>query len=143
MDFLTFGMTHAIVNAMNANDKGEKTMFEDFEIIDAYNAKQAEDDGILVNVTAEAKETGFKWTTRISRGVHELCTPPKSNKIQSYRGRLHDVLWMAFLAIKRNHNNDSPIAYKVKIGRKIETLWITIDGTMGEPAIHIILPSEY
>ena len=119
-------------------------MFKEYdEVISCYNAEMAEEDGILVNVTKEAKETGFKWTTRISVGVHDLCTPPKSNKIQSYRGRLHDVLWMAFLAIKRSRDNNGPIAYKVKIGRKIETLWITIDGTMGEPAIHIILPSEY
>jgi hypothetical protein len=118
-------------------------MFDDAEIISFYSAKQAEEDGILVNVTEAAKETGFKWTTRISIGVHQLCTPPKSNKIQSYRGRLHDVLWMAFLAIKRNHSSDSIVPYKVKISRKVETLWITIDGTMGEPAIHIITPSEY
>jgi hypothetical protein len=119
-------------------------MFENAEIISSYTAKEAEDDGFLVNVTNEAKETGFKWTTRISRGVHDLCTPPKSNKIQSYRGRLHDVLWMAFVAIKRHAvGTGHMLPYKVKIGRKIETLWITIDGTMGEPAIHIIKPSEY
>ena len=118
-------------------------MFQEYgEVISTYNAKMAEEDGFLINVTEAAKETGFKWTTRISAGVHDLCTPPKSNKIQSYRGRLHDVLWMAFCAIKRS-NDDGLIAYKLKIGRKIETLWITIDGTMGEPAIHIILPSEY
>lgn len=124
-------------------------MFESVEIISTYTAAQAEEDGFLVNVTEAARETGFKWTTRISAGVHKLCTPPKSNKIQSYRGRLHDVLWMAFMTIKRNAKNsawnESPsiIAYKLKIGKKIETLWITIDGTMGEPAIHIITPSEY
>lgn len=117
-------------------------MWENAEIISVYDASMAEADGILVNVTNEAKELGFKWTVRISKGVHDLCTPPKSNKIQSYRGRLHDVLWMALLAIKRS-NDQNLIVYKLKIGRKIETLWITIDGTMGEPALHIITPSEY
>jgi hypothetical protein len=117
-------------------------MFENADIISVYDASMAEEDGVLVNVTNEAKELGFKWTVRISRGVYELCTPPKSNKIQSYRGRLHDVLWMALIAIKRSKDQNL-IAYKLKIGRCIETLWITIDGTMGEPALHIILPSEY
>lgn len=117
-------------------------MWENAEIISVYDASMAEEDGILVNVTDEAKELGFKWTVRISKGVHALCTPPKSNRIQSYRGRLHDVLWMAFIAIKRSKGEDL-IVYKLKIGRKIETLWITIDGTMGEPALHIITPSEY
>lgn len=117
-------------------------MWENADVISVYDASMAEADGILVNVTNEAKELGFKWTVRISRGVHDLCTPPKSNKIQSYRGRLHDVLWMALIAIKRSKDQNL-IAYKLKIGRKIETLWITIDGTMGEPALHIITPSEY
>jgi len=118
-------------------------MFENADIISTYTAQEAEDDGILVNVTEMAKEAGFKWTTRISRTVHELCTPPKSNKIQSYKGRLWDVLFLAFIAIKRSKQNDGIVKYNVKIGRKIETLWITIDGTMGEPAIHIITPSDY
>lgn len=123
-------------------------MFENADVIHTYTALEAEQDGFLVNVTEQAKETGFIWTTRISIGVHALCTPPKSNKTESYRGRLHDVLWMAFLAIKRfnknpDESNHNLITYKLKIGRKLETLWITVDGTMGEPAIHIIQPSEY
>ena len=107
-----------------------------------YDAKQAEEDGYLVNVTETAKEAGFKWTTRISRGVYDLCEPPKSNKIQSFEGRLWDVLYLAKMNIKRSTDNDL-IPYVVKIGRKNETLWITIDTTMGEPAIHIIKPDEY
>lgn len=112
-------------------------------VIFSYTAGQAEEDGILVNVTEQAKEVGFVWTTRISRGVHDLCTPPKSNKIESYRGRLHDVLSLAIFAIKGNKDNESIIPYTVRFGRKNETLWIGIDGTMGEPAIHIYLPSEH
>ena len=112
------------------------------EPIDVYNAEQAEEDGFLVNVTKQAKEAGFKWTTRISRGVYDLCTPPKSNKIQSFEGRLWDVLWLAKLTCSRANDN-GVLPYRVKLGRKVETLWITIDGTMGEPAIHIIKPDEY
>jgi hypothetical protein len=134
--------TAYIIIMINKQHK-EQTMFENTEIISTYTAEQAEEDGFLINVTEIAKEAGFKWTTRISRTVHDLCTPPKSNKIQSYKGRLWDVLWMAFLAIKRNNTNNDLVVYKVKLGRKIETLWITIDGTMGEPAIHIITPSDY
>lgn len=112
-------------------------------IMSTYTAEQGEEDGFLVNVTETAREAGFKWTTRISRTVHNLCTPPKSNKIQSYKGRLWDVLNMALFAIKKSSNHGNRIVYQVKIGRKLETMWITIDGTMGEPAIHIITPSDY
>ena len=117
-------------------------MFQESDIISVYNAEQAEEDGLLVNVSEMGKEAGFKWPVRISRAVHDLCTPPKSNKIQSYEGRLWDVLYMAFVAIKRTGQNNGVIPYIVKIGRKNETLYITIDGTMGEPAIHIITPSD-
>jgi hypothetical protein len=137
------GITTAYIIIIETTKHKEQKMFENAEIISTYTAAEAEADGFLVNVTEMAKEAGFKWTTRISRTVHELCTPPKSNKIQSYKGRLWDVLWLAFIAIKRNKASDNLVAYKVKIGRKIETLWITIDGTMGEPAIHIITPSDY
>jgi hypothetical protein len=129
---------------MKTTKHKEQKMFENAEIISTYTAAEAEADGFLINVTEMAKEAGFKRTTRISRTVHELCTPPKSNKIQSYEGRLWDVLCLArLLAIGRNEASDNLVAYKVKIGRKIETLWITIDETMGEPAIHIITPSDY
>ena len=112
------------------------------EPISVYTAEQAIEDGYLADVSEIAKEMGFKWPVRISSAVHDLCTPPKSNKIQSYQGRLWDVLWMAKLAIRRVADGEQMATIKVKIGRKIETLWALIDGTSG-PAIHIITPDEY
>ena len=124
--------------------EAQKTMEEIFgEPISVYTAQQAEEDGYLINVTEMAKEAGFKWTVRITNGVHSLCKPPKSNKIESYDGRLWDVLYLAFMKIKSSRDTDGVLPYKLKIGKKTETLWITIDGTMGEPAIHIIKPDEY
>jgi len=111
------------------------------EPISVYTAEQAVEDGYLADVSEIAKEMGFKWPVRISSAVHDLCTPPKSNKIQSYQGRLWDVLYLAKLAISRS-NDDQMAVFKVKIGRKIETLWALLDGTSG-PAIHIITPQEY
>lgn len=113
------------------------------EIISVYTGEEAVADGILVDVTETAQEAGFKWKVRITRTVHNLCKPPKSNKIQSYEGRLWDVLWLAKMAIKRSSANETIIEYTVKIGRKNETLWIAIDGTNGYPAIHIIKPEDY
>lgn len=118
-------------------------MFENTKIISSYTAEQAVENGVLVDVSEMGKEAGFKWPVRITRSVHNLCTPPKSNKIQSYEGRLWDVLWMGFVEIKRDSNNHSGILpYKVKIGRKLHTLWLSIDETCG-PAIHIMLPEDY
>jgi len=111
------------------------------EPISVYTAKQAVEDGFLVDVSEIAKEAGFNLPVRISSAVHDLCTPPKSNKIQSYQGRLWDVLYLATMAIRRS-KDDQMAVFRVKIGRKIETLWALLDGTSG-PAIHIITPQEY
>ena len=111
------------------------------EPISVYTAEQAVEDGILVDVSELAKEAGFNWPVRITNTVHELCTPPKSNHIQSYTGRLWDVLNLARWAIKRSQD-DGMAVFKVKLGRKVETLWAMFDGTNG-PAIHILTPSDY
>ncbi len=109
----------------------------------SYTAEQAIEDGILVDVSSMAKEAGFTWPVRITRGVHDLCTPPKTNKIQSYQGRLWDVLWMAYCKIKMTKDKEEGLVpFKVKLGPKLYILWACIDGTSG-PAIHIMLPSEY
>lgn len=114
----------------------------DFEYISVYTADQAVEDGMLADVTETAKEMGYKWKVRITRSVYDLCTPPKSNKIQSFEGRLWDVLWMCLLKIKMSSGNESPLVFQVKIGRKIETLWACVDGTSGM-AIHIMKPEDY
>jgi hypothetical protein len=115
----------------------------EWDVIHTYTAKDAVADGMLVEVPEKtAKEAGFNWPVRITCGVHELCTPPKSNTTQTYEGRLWDVLFLAYLAIKRTPAGEGLATYKVKIGRKVETLWAAVDGTCG-PAIHILTPAEY
>lgn len=146
--FFKNGMRIAFIYGMNATqtinkNEGEKIMFENAEIISSYTGQDAVNDGTLVDVTETAREAGFKWVTRITRTVFNLCTPPKSNKIESFDGRLWDVLYMARLAIRRSGQSDGLIEYVVRIGRKNERLWITIDGTDGYPAIHIMKPQDY
>jgi len=134
---------------MNANTKKEDNKMTDSmteifgDVIYAYTAKQAEEDGYLVNVTEWAREAGFAkpFEVRITRSVYNLCTPPKSNKIQSLRGRAHDVLFLAMIAIKRAGSDENRAYYKCKIGRKNETLIAALDTTSG-PAIHIMLPGD-
>ncbi len=111
------------------------------EVISSYTAEQAVEDGILADVSEMAKEAGFSIPVRITRTVYDLCTPTKSNKIQSFDGRLWDVLYMAMIAIRRA-TDESMTTFVVKIGRKNHTLWATLDHTSG-PAIHIMKPEDY
>ena len=111
-------------------------------VIYSYTAEQAVEDGVLTDVSEMGKEAGFTWPVRITEGVHALCTPPKSNKVHSFEGRLWDVLMLARWAIQRAPAGDGMAVFTVKIGGRNETLWAMVDGTSG-PAIHIITPSEY
>lgn len=113
-----------------------------------YTARQAVEDGVLVEVGDLAKEAGFKIPVRITAGVHELVTPGKeaASYGQSYNGRLWDVLFLAVLAI-RNSGDDNFASFRVTFQngpneKKTVELWALPDGTSG-PAIHILLPSEY
>ncbi len=111
-------------------------------VISAYPAEQAVEDGFLMDVTLLAREAGFAepFKVRITDTVVALCTPPKSNKIQSFEGRLWDVLSLTRWAIAKA-NDDRMVQFTVKIGRKNVRLWAMLDTTSG-PAIHIMDPSD-
>ena len=112
------------------------------EVISTYTAEQAVEDGMLADVSKMGREAGFKIPVRITSTVYDLCTPPKSNKIQSFEGRLWDVLFLCFMAIKRHALNDSFVKFNVKLGRKVYELWAMMDFTSG-PAVHIMRPEDY
>jgi len=111
-------------------------------VIFSYTAKEAMEDGVLVDVSKLAREAGFVWPVRITQGVQELCTPRESNRFETYEGRLWDVLTIAAFHAKQAPKGESMLTMKVKLGRQIYELWAAIDGTNG-PAIHIMLPDEY
>ena len=75
----------------------EKSLFEDAPVIFKYTRAQAIEDGVLVDLTEWAKETGFRIPVACTAAVwHGYIVPPKSTKElgQSERGRTHDLLWM-------------------------------------------------
>lgn len=112
-------------------------------VISSYTAKQAIEDGILVEVDEKlASNAGFKWPVRLTSHLHSTLIPPKGST-QDYTGRIWDVLFLARLAIKRNTEDSGLVEYTVKIGPKNHRLWICIDGTDGFPALHIMHPEDY
>lgn len=83
--------------------------FADAPVIFSYTRAQAIEDGVLVDLTEWAKETGFRIPVACTAEVwHRYITPPTSTRElgQSERGRAHDVLWMLFVAIKRQSAHD-------------------------------------
>ena len=83
--------------------------FEDAPVIFSYTRAQAIEDGVLVDLTAWAKETGFRIPVACTSTVwHGYIVPPEGTKElgQSERGRGHDLLWMLYLAIRRCRNTE-------------------------------------
>jgi len=74
-----------------------KNPFEDAPVIFSYTRAQAIEDGVLVDLTAWARETGFKVPVACTATVWQgyIVPPPKTEGWgQSERGRAHDLLWM-------------------------------------------------
>lgn len=139
-----------------------KGPFTDAPVIFSYTRAQAIDDGVLVDLTEWAKETGFRIPMACTSEVwHRYITPPEGTRDlgQSERGRAHDVLWMLFVAIKRQtaHNraedngparSDDCLLYEViflQAPSRHETVTLRSicgPGDDGEPVITIMLPYE-
>lgn len=79
--------------------------WDEAEVISAYSRAQALEDGELIDVTEAASEVGFKLPVAITRQVHATLED-SPNAWESYRGRLHDVVWMAANAARANRDNE-------------------------------------
>ena len=69
----------------------------EWDVVYSYTRKQAIEDGVLIDVTEQAKEAGFKIPVAITSSLWYGHVVPKDIPGQSVEGRLHDVLWMLFL----------------------------------------------
>lgn len=120
-----------------------------------YSRAQALEDGILVDVTEIAKVAGFKIPVAVSHAVWAMYidwTIEDSYKqtYQDQKGRLWDILWMLYLACKRNsdevylnyHLRVIPRDGRSKYPAHIELKAIINGGDNGEPVITIMLPCE-
>ena len=78
--------------------------FSDCTAISIYSRAQAIEDGILVDVTKQAKELGFKYPVAVTNNVWASCISwdaEKEKAVQDEAGRLYDVLWIAMITAKR------------------------------------------
>ena len=90
------------------NMKDSDNPFDGAPVIFSYTRAQAIEDGVLIDLTEWAKETGFKIPVACTATVwNKYIVPTEGTKAlgQSERGRAHDVLWMLFVAIKRQETH--------------------------------------
>ena len=80
---------------------------DDGTTIDTYTRREALADGVLVDVTAQASPAemlgGFTVPVAVTAALWHaiVAIPPSLEGLADERGRLHDVLWMARLAVRR------------------------------------------
>jgi len=125
--------------------------FEDAPVIFQYTRAQALEDGVLVDLTEWARESGFKFPVACTAAVwNGYIVPSEKTQAlgQSEHGRAHDVLWMLFNAIRRCEKNQDQILFKVLFlqtpNRRLMVKLKSVcgPGDQGEPVITIMLPGE-
>jgi len=123
---------------------------ESWNVVYSYSRDQAIADGVLVDVTEEAKAIGFKLHTVVTDHLfHGYVEPPAGldGEGQSVAGRLHDLMVLALFAARRAMNSDR-VTFKVDFlvapGRKetIEVIAHIGPGDHGEPVLTIMLPED-
>ena len=125
------------------------------EVIYTYTRAEALVDGVLIDVSATAKEAGFRCPTAITASLHEALNPNQRERSygQSYEGRLWDVLFMAQMAARRAIW-DSQTAFSVNLAvcpgkrsclrMRLLNLWLVIGpGDESEPVITIGFAEDF
>jgi hypothetical protein len=123
----------------------------DMPIVFSYSRAQAIADGVLVDLTEWARETGFQVPVACTSAVwHDYIEPKDGLRPvgQSERGRAHDVLWLLYVAIRKCPLHTDQVRFTVIFlmsPRKhvtVELKAISGPGDAGEPVLTIMLPHE-
>lgn len=132
-------------------------LFSTDDVIYSYSRAQAIEDGILVDVSNQALEAGFKVPVAMTRAAYADCVEwndetkkRKPRTCQDENGRLWDVLYMASLAACKAGHKDRILyeLYRVPVhgcGVKSRLVKLALQIGLGdnhEPVITISFPDE-
>jgi hypothetical protein len=128
---------------------------EDFwgEPISTYTRADAIGDGQLVDVSEMAEEAGFRWPVAITKNLSaDIADIPTGDTLQSYEGRLWDVLWMARVnarSSKQEGGDSEALLYELVMdtedGPESSLYRVKMHlggGDNGEPVITLMKPEE-
>ena len=118
------------------------------DVIHTYSRAEALEDGVLVDAGAMAQEAGLRWPVALTRAVWGAYVEvPPGVQAQDETGRLLDIMWMAYCAIRASkcvrelrytvlvrHDNRRPTPVRLKL--------LSGPGDDGEPVLTILLPEE-
>jgi len=126
-----------------------ESLLNQFDVIYTYTRKQAIEDGVLVDVSATAREAGINFPVALTSTVWDMYVVP-SEKLadcgQSIAGRLWDLLWM--FRLKAMRSNNSLLYFSclfLDVNEKLDEVKLKAlcgPGDNAEPVITIMLPGE-
>jgi hypothetical protein len=126
-------------------------MFEEADLIHRYTRAQAIADGVLIDVSAAAKEAGFKYPVALTAAVWSQCVAvPPGVACQDASGRLWDVLWMLRCAIRGSSDGAREVRFGVHVRNDnrdrtpplVRLKALCGPGDEGEPVMTVMVPDE-
>jgi hypothetical protein len=124
-------------------------MFEGADLIHGYSRAQAIEDGVLIDVSATAREAGIRYPAALTRAVWERCvTVPPGVACQDEAGRLWDVLFLLALAARRSGGALVRFGVHVRNDNRVGTPPLVRlkalcgPGDQGELVVTVLLPEE-
>jgi hypothetical protein len=125
-------------------------MFDESDLIHAYTRADALRDGVLIDVSAVAREAGIRYPVALTRAVWERCVAvPPGVVCQDESGRLWDVLWMLACAARRGGSGPE-VRFGVHVrddNRERTQPLVRLKalcgpGDSGGPVVTVMLPDE-
>jgi hypothetical protein len=125
-------------------------MFEKADLIHRYTRADALRDGVLIDVSATAKEAGILFPVALTCAAWVRCVSvPPGVECQDEAGRLWDVLWLLRLAIGRSDGGPE-VRFGVHVlddntertPPLVRLKAVCGPGDQGEPVITVMLPDE-
>ena len=124
-------------------------MFEEADLIHRYTRADALRDGVLIDVSATAREAGIDWPVALTRAAWERCVRvPPGVVCQDEAGRLWDVLVLLRFAIGRSEGAEVRFGVHVRDSNRegtpplVRLKALCGPGDQGEPVIIVMLPEE-
>ena len=125
-------------------------MFENADLIHRYSRADALRDGVLIDVSATAREAGIRFPVALTRPVWERCvTIPPGVVCQDEAGRLWDIAWLLACAIRRS-GTGAEVRFGVHVRNDnrertpplVRLKAVCGPGDDGEPIISVMMPDE-
>ncbi len=123
------------------------------DVIDTYTRAEAIRDGVLIDVTATAKEAGIVLPTVVTSHVWGRCVevPPNLKGQQDEAGRLWDVLYLAASSLRaavRAGKTGDRLKFNVDVREtegyvRVAHLVAAVGpGDSGEPVLTVMFPED-